>query len=194
MAKEVATKGSFGAIVKICENLKAQGAGLWSAVVLFAVTNCADAIKAAPSENPQGKTLREAFKDREQEVKKSHDGLVMNTIGAYRSAKSVVSAAARYGVALIGKDGNPLGKTEVEEGIKALREKARAVDTIDRACTMATNAIKDGEFTKPEMYRAVAAVNALRERIVGKASEVLGVKEDKVITEAAKHKEEPKAA
>lgn len=177
--------GSFTEVVKICVNLKTQGAGLWSAMVLFAVASLADAIKAAPSEDPQGKTLKEGFRDREAEVKKEKDGLVLNSIGAYRSAKSVISAAARYNVPLLGEKGVVRGKTEVEEAIAQLREKSTPLTTIARSATTIENKLKEVD-SKQDIAGAFALINGIREACIRKAATLMDVSADKAEAAIAK--------
>lgn len=143
------TKVTFDQVAKAATDLQQRGANLWTLSVTFAVTAMTAAIKTAHED--EGEALRDAWKLHEAQYKSSNE-VNLNTIGAYRSAKSVISAAARYNVPLVEKD-KVRGKTEVEKAIDAVREKQSAAATIQRSLTTVDN--KLAEVTKSNELAAV---------------------------------------
>lgn len=122
---------TFKQVVKEAQASVKTSTGLWNTMVMFVHDQLSDQFKAGKDETPQGKGLKEAFKENEERVK-VEDKVALNTIGAYRSTKSVISAACRYGVSITA-NGKARGKTDVEKEIDLLREPEAPIKTIERS-------------------------------------------------------------
>ena len=166
MFKEVAT---------IAVAQAAGGTKLWNAFAQCVATQAAAEFKAAPSEQPEGKSLREWFKAQEEAVKNEKDGPNLNTIGAYRSTKSVIAAAARYGVAIV-ENGHVRGKTEVEKAIKELRQPEPAIKTVERSITAITGKF-EAVVDPVEVTAMYAMTKKLLAAITGHTQKVLEIKD-----------------
>ena len=113
---------SFDDVVKLARASEGKAGQLWTAMVLF----CMD---RAPADDKAAKELFKAHEKQEERVK-------LQTIGAYRSAKSVIVAALKFGVTLNVGD-KVRGKTEVEKEIKDLKEPEAPLATIQRCIELA---------------------------------------------------------
>lgn len=172
------TKVTFAQVYDVAVDSQKRVVLLWNTVALFAASTLTDQIKKASGpEGDKGEALRAAFKGYETEAETAHGekAVKLNEIGAYRSAKSVISAAARYGVPLMEK-GKVRGKTEVEKAVKDLREKPTPLENFNRALTMAENVVKEiGD--KADIAVAYGRTKALLEKVTAIAKEKMGVKE-----------------
>lgn len=174
-------KVTFADVAKCAQDMVKRGADLWNTAVLFATSTLSDSIKSAATD--EGKALKAAWQEHEAGYKKEHD-VNLNTIGAYRSAKSVVSAAARYGVPLLDK-GKPRGKTEVEGAIKDVREKPSAVATITRSFTTIDGKLADVAGAQ-EWAIVYTQAQAMFQKIGKMAGEAMKAKPSEIAKQAEK--------
>jgi hypothetical protein len=182
----------FAEVVKVAVEQMKGGTKLWNTFAACVATQAKAEFAAAPSEEPKGKTLRDWFKSHEEATANEKDGVKLNTIGAYRSTKSVIAAAARYGVAIVDQKGNVRGKTEVEKEIKDLRQPEAAIKTVERSITAITG--KYEAVTDPvEITAMYAMTKKLFEAITAHAQKMLKAKDEKALEKKAE-KLEQKAA
>lgn len=73
----------------------------------------------------QPQSIKTQFKDWEKEYK---DGTMLPLPGAWRSAKSVINSAVKYGVPLFNEGGQHRGKTAVEQEIKSRKNSDKEHD------------------------------------------------------------------
>lgn len=73
----------------------------------------------------QPQTIKAQFKEWEKEYK---DSTMLPLPGAWRSAKSVISSAVKYGVPLFNDGGKHRGKTAVEQEIKSRKNSYKEHD------------------------------------------------------------------
>lgn len=123
------SKLTFSTIVAEATAIQKGGTKLWNTMVEVCMATSQAAFKAGASD--EGKSLKEWFKTEEEKVKKEKE-INLNTIGAYRSTKSVIVAAARYGVAVMEGD-KVRGKTEVEKATADLRQPEAPITSITRS-------------------------------------------------------------
>lgn len=122
----------FSEIVTLAKQSEARGAKLWNSMVEFAVstgTNDAEALK-------------DTFKNHEKAQKDAPKGVNLQSIGAYRSAKSVILSATKHGVQIM-VGGKVRGKTDVEKELRSLKEPEAAIATIQRSIELAAKKIAD---------------------------------------------------
>lgn len=179
---------TFAMVAKEAQAMVKQGSNLWNTFVLFTMSHAKDAF--SQGKDDQGKALKAIFKENEEAFKEDKE-VNLNTIGAYRSAKSVIVAAARYGVPVleVNKDGkvvseNPRGKSEVEGAINDLREAEPTIETIKRSFTAIGN-----KLPKIENKTDAAVVYSLAKKTLEQATEVaerlMKVKSPAKVDEAA---------
>lgn len=123
-------KVTFGDVAKVAQDVQKRGTELWATMCLFVAVAASGAFTGAKSD--EGKALKLVFKENETSHEKATE-TNLNTIGAYRSAKSVINAAARYGVGILDAKGNARGKSEVEGDLKKVRQPQSAFTTIQRS-------------------------------------------------------------
>jgi hypothetical protein len=163
-------KVTFEQVGNAAQEMITRGETLWVKMVSFALTALPAAIKAAPDDR---KALSEAFQQHEAEYKEKHENANLNAIGAYRSAKSIIGAAAHYKVPLVEK-GKVRGKSEVEKAIKDVREKPSAIATVVRSCTTIDG--KLDELAGGDWAVAYSTIKTLFDKVTKKAEEVLKAK------------------
>lgn len=145
-------KEKFSEIVTLAKQTEARGAKLWNSMVEFAVgTGVNDA-----------ETLKATFKNHEKEQKDAPKGVNLQSIGAYRSAKSVILAATTHGVQVM-VGGKVRGKTEVEKELRAMKEPEATIATIQRSIELAVK--KLAEVTeKDDAMTAFQLADMLRKK------------------------------
>lgn len=114
------------------------------------------------SEGISVESTAEVLKNAEKEFKSQYGKSVP---AAYRSAKSVALKALRLKVALLDDNGQPLGKTAVQNACKAVEEKSEPddVDKLHKACATINNIymstcvpdVADDVLKRYDLYRSV---------------------------------------
>jgi hypothetical protein len=166
----------FADVAKVATDVQKRGVELWSMVALFVMGELAAQFKAGKDEEKPAESLKAKFKENEEQYKKATE-VNLNSIGAYRSAKSVAVAASRYGVSIVEK-GNPVGKTEVEGKIKELREPQSDITTISRAFVTIQGKVS-ALTDKGDVSIAYGLAKKCMDVVEAKAAELLKPKEMK---------------
>lgn len=145
-----AAVGSFEEVAKIAKAANAKATGLWAAMVRFADTQ---GLHVAGED-----MAKEIFKAKEKAVDEGSK-VKLQAITAYRSSKSVIISAVKFGIPLTSGPGKVRGKTDVEKDIKAMREPESAIETVRRAVDLAMKKV-DALTTKEETTLAYQLAQA----------------------------------
>lgn len=146
------------AVTALVANVK-SGNNFWNSIALFANEH-------------YGKGLEEAFRINEIDAESSIKGLAgirLQTLGAYRSAKSVIRSANKLNIKVV-VDGKVRGKTEVEQDIKSQKQDKPALDKFRTSMTTATT-LADGVETSEELGQAFMLAKALTDKLQTKLTE-----------------------
>lgn len=106
-----------------------KGEGMWAALLLFAHE------MSAGKEKPDLKPVFQA-EERQASVELKVE---MGKNSTYRAAKGTLVAAVKAGIPLVDADGNPRGKTAIENDVKALKEEKSELDKFKTSLNTATS-------------------------------------------------------
>lgn len=140
-------------------SMQKKGTGMFGNLVMF-VSEKAETHCVVHKDD-----LAAMFKEREAIYQKEHKNAPsLGSVGAYRSAKSVLLSAVEYSIPIKEINGKPRGKTDIEKDIKDAKAPKPDIEKFYTAMSTASN-VADKLHTHTDIGLAFTATKALADKL-----------------------------